>query len=119
MPLLGNGEFREPIPKAVSADPVDDIPRKTPPIRRQSQISGMAKTAIMSHFSTPNTEGNQTPDDEDAKANKINGPIHPNDSLAVAQHCEKHHPPVEGKTLSDTPLTTPATTAPNSPIMYE
>ena len=119
MPLLGNGEYKDPEARRVSSDDVDETLKKNTPTRRQSQHSGMAKSAIMSHFNTPSTEGARTPESEDPVENKTNGHSAPNGSLLSSQNTTKKNSVGDGRALSDTPTTTPSTTAANSPVMYD
>jgi len=116
MPLLGNGEYREPVSSEGLRDAKKDAYPMGPPARRQSQHSTVAKTAIMSHFSTPSTDGARTPDDKEyAMPSKRPDASVAGIYLPSSQNGEKKS--FNGTALSDTPATTPATTAPNSPII--
>lgn len=44
MPLLGNGEYREPVPFNDSLSEAKEIPPRVPPDRKQSQHSVFAKS---------------------------------------------------------------------------
>ena len=111
MPLLGNGEYREPMAFEDSATEAKSTRR------RQSQHSIIAKNAIMSHFSTPSTDGARTPEDAEIvkeKAHKSYGiPVFEN-NLGVEPHANGvKQGAADGTALTDTPMTT----APNSPEM--
>lgn len=117
MPLLGNGEYREPVPFNDRLSEAKEISPHIPPHRKQSQHSVFAKTAIMSHFSTPSSDGARTPDEnellkEKEKVNKAFGAPVSGSSLAAPQQGSKQGG-TNGSALTDTPLTT----APNSPII--
>ena len=71
----------------------------------------------MGHFSAMNTEGARMFDDRDSKSERINEPIRSNTSPSILPKGDIQGF-LEGKVLSDTPATTPANTAPNSPAMY-
>lgn len=117
MPLLGSGEYREPRSIHERNSEAKD-PKLSP--RNQSQHSTIAKTAIMSHFSTPTTDGTKTPEEievskekEEDKEDKLSGTHAPGANLAAPQNGAKHDV-VSGSALTDTPLTT----ASNSPVMW-
>ncbi|KAL9131723.1 MAG: hypothetical protein Q9217_000398 [Psora testacea] len=117
MPLLGNGEYREPIAKETKTTLKEDDPKASLPVRRQSQHSGMAKSA-MSHCSTPNSEEAKTSEDgEDANEQKLTGKNVVNNNMSTTQTSAKQIGPSSGTALSDTPAPTPANTAPNSPVI--
>lgn len=112
MPLLGNGDHRESNRNERPSDLKDD-PSRASLGRKQSQHSVIAKTAIMSHFSTPSTEGARTPEEkEEVNQNRPRATTYPVGSLGAPQNGTKQGGP-PGSALTDTP----ATTAPNSPIM--
>lgn len=119
MPLLGNGEYKDPETKRVSADHTDEAAKKTVPTRRQSQHSGMAKSAIMSQIASPSCEDARTLENEDLTQIKTNGHSNTNGNLLSSQSTAKRGSISDGRPLSDTPTTSPSTTAANSPIMYE
>lgn len=113
MPLLGNGEYREPVSSDSHASK-DRTRMPTPPPRRQSQHSHsvVARTAIMGHL----MEGVKSVDDRDEEAMKdtkmsVTGVS--NGHLFTTQSGTKQSVADQGAALSDTP----ATTAPSSPIM--
>lgn len=117
MPLLGNGEYREPVPFNDRLSEAKDIAPRNPPHRRQSQHSVFAKTAIMSHFSTPSTDGARTPDEIESlkEKEKFNGAFYASvsgNNLAAPQIGAKQGS-TNGSALTDTPITT----APNSPTI--
>ncbi|KAL9101526.1 MAG: hypothetical protein Q9163_003222 [Psora crenata] len=117
MPLLGNGEYRDVIPKANKIALNEDAPKKPVSGRRQSQHSGMAKSA-MSHCSAPNSDEPKTSDEgEEAKEQKPGGKIAANNNLSPSLNASKQPCLCNGMALSDTPTTTPTTTAPNSPVI--
>ena len=113
MPLLGNGEYVEPV--AVHDIRKGSPPRKQNP-RRQSQHSAMAKSAIMGQLSTPSSDGARTPEEAEVFKEKEAKPIatqHAESSLTTAPRSGPRQNFANGAALTDTPLTT----APNSPIM--
>ena len=104
MPLLGD--------RIDSSQAQDHDSSPAAPAHKQSQHSGIAKTAIYNHQHPPSSnastsEGRHSPDDSDMVQDRI-PPTKPlaNGSLAPQQANHKH-----GGALTDTP----ATTAPNSP----
>ena len=114
MPLLGNGEYKEPCDIEKSLEQNGHVRRATLPGRRQSQHSGIAKTAIMGQFAIPNSDGARTPEEE--RSTKVEASIGmkpASNTLSAPQHDGTKHSRAIGVALSDTP----ATTAPNSPIM--
>ena len=113
MPLLGSGEYVEPVQ-------VHDSRKGSPPrkqnARRQSQHSAMAKSAIMGQLSTPNSDGARTPEEMEVSKEKEVKPVGPQfaeGSLIPAPRSGPKQNFSNGAALTDTPLTT----APNSPIM--
>ncbi|KAG8526253.1 uncharacterized protein KY384_000246 [Bacidia gigantensis] len=117
MPLLSNGQYRAHDLHQNIGDLSDNTGKKPASSHRHSQHSGMAKTAIMSHFSTSSTESIRTSDAERAKAQQSHG-SGPNEGLLTSpSNGAKKAGVVDGKALSDTPCSTPATTTPNSPII--
>ena len=113
MPLLGNGEYVEPVP--VQDRRKGSPPRKQNP-RRQSQHSAIAKSAIMSQLSTPSSDGARTPEEiEVLKEKEVRPPGQQpaEGSLTTAPRSGAKQNFANGAALTDTPLTT----APNSPIM--
>ena len=112
MPLLGSGEYREPREIEKSLDTNGYARRATLPGRRQSQHSGIAKSAIMSQV-TPNSEGATTPQEENFAKDGAMVEMRPaRNSLSAPPNDAKNGHSISGA-LSDTP----ATTAPNSPTM--
>lgn len=112
MPLLGSGEYREPREIEKSLDTNSHARRATLPGRRQSQHSGIAKSAIIGQ-ATPNADGASKSDDERSpKDDGLVGMRAASNSLSAPQNSMRNGRS-NGSTLSDTP----ATTAPNSPIM--
>ena len=112
MPLLGSGEYREPREIETSLDTNGHARRATLPGRRQSQHSGIAKSAIISR-ATPNADGVTISDEE--RCAKDDGTVAmraASKSLSAPQNGMRNGRS-NGGALSDTP----ATTAPNSPIM--
>lgn len=117
MPLLGNEGYRDPSIAERMSDSKDATSRVITSARRQSQHSHVAKTAIMSHFSTPSTDGARTPyEQEELKGNQTSGPSIPHFAGSTTLNEAKINAG-NGRALSDTPATTPATTAPSSPVM--
>ena len=115
MPLLGSGEYAEPFPIKDTAPGAKTSPPRIQNQRRQSQHSAIAKTAIMSHFSTPSTDGARTPEEAEIlkeKESKMPNTQPSEGSLAAPTTGAKQRLS-NGAALTDTPLTT----APNSPIM--
>lgn len=117
MPLLGNGEYREPIPFDDQLSEAKGVSPHIGPHRRQSQHSIFAKTAIMSHFSTLGADSASTPEQNEfikdkEKLDNAFGPHVYGSSLAAPQHGTKQGG-INGSALTDTP----STTAPNSPII--
>lgn len=113
MPLLGNGEYVEPVQ-------LHDSRKGSPPrkqtARRQSQHSAMAKSAIMGQLSTPSSDGARTPEEMEVFKEREVKPIgtQPAEgSLTTAPRSGPKQNFANGAALTDTPLTT----APNSPIM--
>ena len=116
MPLLGSGEYVEPVPFQNAAPTKKSSPPGQPIQRRQSQHSAMAKNAIMSQLSTPSTDGARTPEEREAPKEKDTKSFAPHPSegtLPTATRPGARQYFVNGAALTDTPLTT----APNSPIM--
>jgi hypothetical protein len=115
MPLLGSGEYAEPFPIKDTASGTKTSPPRFQNQRRQSQHSAMAKTAIMSHFSTPSTDGARTPEEaEMLKDKETKTPsAQPLEGSVAAPSAGAKQRLANGAALTDTPLTT----APNSPIM--
>ena len=113
MPLLGNGEYREPNTKEIGALSINGLLKKPLPARRQSQHSGIAKSA-MSHRSPPSSEASKLPEErEEIRERRLDRIAQPNDNLSPAPMGTKQDGMDNAPALSDTP----ATTAPNSPIM--
>ena len=116
MPLLGSGEYRDilPLEQLSGVKEVEPFPQRPP--RRQSQHSTIAKTAIMSHLSTPSTDGARTPEDHEAikERESHSGTTQPSTGSLAAPTNTVKHSLSNGAALTDTPMTT----APNSPIMY-
>ena len=116
MPLLGSGEYVEPFP--ISNESATRIKASPPPAktqRRQSQHSAIAKSAIMSHLSTPSTDGARTPEEVETlkeKENTVLG-VQPSEGCLAAPTTGAKQRLANGAALTDTPLTT----APNSPVM--
>ena len=113
MPLLGNGEYREPFELEKSSDKKDYARRATLPGRRQSQHSVIAKSAIMSQITTPNTDGARTPEDKEVSKDDTALGVKLSDGKLSAPQKAARNGLSNGAALSDTP----ATTAPNSPVM--
>lgn len=115
MPLLGNGEYKEPVQYDLSKPP-KEAPKPIPPSRKQSQHSTFAKTA-MSQMSTPTSAGARTPEEsEETREVKASNASASEGKLAVFQNGGKQGL-ANGAALTDTPVITPATTAPSSPII--
>ena len=118
MPLLGNGEYREPVAldDALQESRDQGTPISQP--RKQSQHSVTARVA-MYKGPAPGTEGvrnsegpHQTKKEKDQNGLTSDGFIYApaNGTRPIMSN---------GNTLSDTPATTPATTAPSSPAMWD
>lgn len=103
-----------------SSDGAAPLPR-VPQGRRQSQHSRIAKSAIMSSYKTPTSEGAQTPEDHEVP--KRSGPPstkiqEPNLTEETGKYRTNLCAPKNGRDGVGAALTdTPATTAPNSPRM--
>ncbi|KAK4698012.1 hypothetical protein P7C71_g144, partial [Lecanoromycetidae sp. Uapishka_2] len=121
MPLLGTGEYREvnihhdhPFGSQPSTTPV---PVPSRPIRKQSQHSMIAKSAIMTQATTPSTDGARTPEDFEASKEKyvqaLGAPTSAGSLAAPANGTRQGLS--NGAALTDTPLTT----APSSPNMQD
>ncbi len=115
MPLLGNGEYREPFSLG---EPLQDCkdpgPRSSPP-RKQSQHSVTARIA-MNNFSTPSTDGARTPEESHLSKKETDHKSFSSHGLEgnLAAPSNK----IKGVTSNGTALTdTPLNTAPNSPNM--
>lgn len=114
MPLLGNGEYREPLPlDEPLREPKEASSRVLPP-RKQSQHSVTARIA-MNNYSTPSTEGARTPEEgyltkkeKDPKSFAMSG-----ENNLAAPAGGARHGVSNGAALTDTPVST----APNSPTM--
>jgi hypothetical protein len=117
MPLLGNGEYREPF----LLDEILQEPRdgSSPMIqaRKQSQHSVTARIA-MNNFSVPSTDSIQIPEgghlvkkEQDPKSSASHS--HSGESTLAAPSSGVRHGLSYGAALTDTPMTT----APNSPNM--
>ena len=116
MPLLGNGEYREPFSLDAQLQGSKDPGLRCPPVRRQSQHSATARVA-MNKFSSPNSddtrvseEGGLSKNEADHKAAKS----HSLEGTLAAPSSVTRGGTSNGATLSDTP----STTASNSPTMY-
>jgi 6-phosphofructo-2-kinase len=100
-----------------------------PQLRRQSQLSDVAKTAIMSHFHTPSSDESRSPDQLPEPSRDSNLMPPPKSVVGRAIGVDsKHHDSLkaqvgghglgqrttkDGIALTDTPVST----APNSPQM--
>ena len=114
MPLLGNGEYKEPCNIENPLETDCHVRHATLPSRRQSQHSGVAKTAIMGQFATPNTDAfRATEEERSTKDEPLKGMRPASNTLSAPQNDAIKIGRAFGVALSDTP----ATTAPNSPIM--
>ena len=89
-------------------------PARIPQPCKQSQLSMIAKTAIMSSYHTPISEGAQTPEDHEMSKDGGAPPTKvPEQTLIARLLAPKHGQDGVGAALTDTPTTT----APNSPSM--
>lgn len=111
MPLLGNGEYREPLALNGSLQQLGDRDSRTSPPRKQSQHSVTARIA-MNNFSAPNTDSVLAPE-ENGPAKKVDQRTQGSAGNLTATANGFKHGVSNGSTLSDTP----STTAPNSPNM--
>ena len=115
MPLLGNGEYREPLalgegtrdPKAPGA--------RTIPQRKQSQHSATARIA-MNNISAPGGDGVRPSEEANTLKKEVDqklATLQDSESNLAAHFEQVRAMPSDGVALTDTPLTT----APNSPTM--
>ena len=114
MPLLGSGEYREPVAFEIPREIRQNQRRATLPERRQSQHSVVAKSVILGNLGTPSTDGSQSPEEkDDVKEIK---PLESRTQGAKlgAPSNARRRTVSSGYALTDTPQTT----APNSPIMW-
>ena len=111
MPLLGNCEYNDPVAKLSKPCSPDHDSQKPPIPHLQSQHSGIAKTAIMSHFSLHSSEQEQSHEPVDSRHRHLEAS---DAKLSTAPNGAIRRPRAEERALSDTP----ATTAPNTPVMY-
>ena len=113
MPLLGNGTYIDPLEND-HPNPTRHEGRVPLPGRRQSQHSGVAKTAILGQFMTPTSDGARTPESEKSSKEDVPpGTRNSSKSLSASQKDASAALRSVGAALSDTPVAT----APNSPIM--
>jgi len=117
MPLLGNGEYREPFLLDEQLQEPREPSSQTLPARKQSQHSVTARIA-MNNFSMPSTDGAQNPDEgllvkkeRDPKSSALHSHSGENSLAAPSSGVRQGHS--YGAALTDTPMTT----APNSPNM--
>lgn len=109
MPLLGH-EHLEASP-IIGHDSESEKPlARAEPVRRQSQHSTIAKTAIMSSFVNPTFDTTHSPELKTSNSSSLKSS---EGGLAAAQSRPQHNTGLGGACLTDTP----ATTAPNSPRM--
>ena len=115
MPLLGNGEYREPVPLGEGTHDPKAPGARTTSQRKQSQHSVTARIA-MNNFSIPSAEtvvlseeGKTFKKEVDQKIVSLQGS---ESNLAVHSNHLKTAP-ADGAALTDTP----STTASNSPTM--
>lgn len=112
MPLLGNGEYREPF--ALNDQFSEEPGARTIPERKQSQHSITARLA-MNKSSLPNTDvpkiseaGHLSKNEKESKSSGMSG-----ENNLVAPTSGSRQGLSNGAALTDTPMTT----APNSPNM--
>lgn len=117
MPLLGNGEYREPLPFSETLTDSKELGLRTLLPRKQSQHSATARIA-MNNMSNPAGDGANTPEegcqaqkepDQSSKSPSLYGL----DGNLAAPSSSIRGGLSNGVALTDTPLTT----APNSPTM--
>ena len=114
MPLLGESQAT---PSPLTVDPLDHSAAHTPFSRKQSQHSGIARTAIMNHHSPPSyassDDGIPALEEIDPTKKFKDRPIPPKTSDGGPSLAPQSYRAGLGAALTDTP----ATTAPNSPKM--
>lgn len=115
MPLLGNGEYREPLSLDEHLEGWKDSGPRTIPTRKQSQHSVTARIA-MNNFSTPNPDDARTP--EGGHLVKKEADYKPPRSHSGEGNLAAPPNMTKGALSNGAALTdTPSTTASNSPTM--
>lgn len=117
MPLLGNGEYREPFSLDEQLQDPRELSSQTLPARKQSQHSVTARIA-MNNFSIPISDGALNPEEghlvkkeRDLKSSTSHS--HSSGNNLTAPSSGARQGLSYGAALTDTPMTT----APNSPNM--
>ena len=110
MPLLGNGEYREPFEDSKDRNAPSSVHRK------QSQHSITARIAMNKGSIPSSNSGTVMEETYQVKGDKDQGRMTSEAGLNAPANGLKPSN-TNGHALSDTPATTPATSAPSSPTM--